>query len=269
MREIIEKRLKAVEEEHKVMILYACESGSRAWGFASQDSDYDVRFLYAHPTDWYLSIYPQRDVIEDINDGVLDINGWDLRKALQLLQKSNAPLREWLSSPIVYRSMDALVSPLKELAQQSLRPKSLCRHYLAMARKSFKTIQQQQESKIKTYLYTLRSLLCCQWIITHHSQPPMRFDELLAEFLPDRHGKIRSYLETLLAEKSRGTEAVCVGKQVFFEEYLLELIDEAESSILKNPDKIPLDSFDRMFRLMLQRIKQDSGILEIETQKTP
>ena len=252
MREIIEKRLKAVEEEYQVTIVYACESGSRAWGFASQDSDYDVRFLYAHPTEWYLSIYPQHDVIEDINNGVLDINGWDLRKGLQLLQKSNAPLREWLSSPIVYRSLETVMPPLRELMQQSLMPESLCHHYLAMARKSFEKIQQQQEAKIKTYLYTLRPLLCCRWMIVYQSQPPMRFDELLAEFLPDRQEKIRSYLDTLLTAKRREGEAACVKKQPFFEHYLQEQLYDAESGIPKNPDKLPLDSFDRVFRLILQ-----------------
>ncbi|MCP4402355.1 MAG: nucleotidyltransferase domain-containing protein [bacterium] len=255
MRGVIEKRLHAVEEEYQVTILYACESGSRAWGFASQDSDYDVRFLYAHSTDWYLSIYPQRDVIEDINDGVLDINGWDLRKALQLLQKSNAPLREWLHSPVVYCILDDVMPPLRELAQQSFMPESLCRHYLSMARKSFNTVQQQQDAKIKTYLYTLRSLLCCRWIVTHRSQPPMRFDELLAEFLPNRDEKIRNYLETLLIAKTEGHEATCVEKQDFFEHYLQEQLNETESAIPKNPDKLPLGIFDRTFRVILQHIK--------------
>src|SRR5690349_19783163 len=102
MHEEIVGRLGSVEEEFDVRVLYACESGSRAWGFASPDSDYDVRFVYVHKADYYLSIDDQRDVIEvPIND-LLDINGWELRKALRLFRKSNAPLYEWLQSPIVY-----------------------------------------------------------------------------------------------------------------------------------------------------------------------
>ena len=102
--------LKEIEARHGVAILYACESGSRGWGFASQDSDYDVRFIYQNPRNWYLSIDEKRDVIElPINDE-LDINGWDLRKALRLLRKSNPALFEWLSSPIVYRQDEEFVS---------------------------------------------------------------------------------------------------------------------------------------------------------------
>lgn len=94
MREEILKRLTDIEGEEDVKIFYACESGSRAWGFPSADSDYDVRFLYRHPEEWYLSVdlEEKRDVIErPINDD-LDISGWDLRKALKLLRKSNPPL---------------------------------------------------------------------------------------------------------------------------------------------------------------------------------
>jgi len=102
MKQKITSRLQEIEEKEKVRILYACESGSRAWGFPSSDSDYDVRFLYLHPVEWYLSIKKRRDVIESPISEQLDINGWDLQKALLLLRKSNPPLLEWLGSPIIY-----------------------------------------------------------------------------------------------------------------------------------------------------------------------
>ena len=104
MRQIILRELANLEKEHQVKILFACESGSRAWGFPSQDSDYDVRFIYLHPQDWYLSIEVERkrDVIELPISDDLDITGWDLRKALQLFKKTNPPLLEWLGSPIIY-----------------------------------------------------------------------------------------------------------------------------------------------------------------------
>jgi len=105
MKKRILQELDEIENKHGVKIIFACESGSRAWGFASEDSDYDVRFIYVHSKDWYLSIEKKRDVIELPLDEVLDINGWDIRKSLRLLRKSNAPLLEWLSSPIVYRNV--------------------------------------------------------------------------------------------------------------------------------------------------------------------
>lgn len=102
MQDIILDKLSAIEKENNIKILYAIESGSRGWGFASKDSDYDVRFIYTHPTDWYLSIEDKKDFIEVPIDDLLDINGWDIRKSLQQYKKSNPTLMEWLSSPIVY-----------------------------------------------------------------------------------------------------------------------------------------------------------------------
>jgi len=98
----IERRLNAIESDYGVKVLLACESGSRAWGFASDDSDYDVRFIYIQPTSWYLTVdlEDRRDVIETPIEGVWDINGWELRKALKLFSKSNPPLLEWLQSTI-------------------------------------------------------------------------------------------------------------------------------------------------------------------------
>jgi predicted nucleotidyltransferase len=107
VKEEILSRIIEIEDEEGVRIFFACESGSRAWGFPSSDSDYDVRFLYLHPTEWYLSVNLEhkRDVIERPISGDLDINGWDLRKALILLRKGNPPLMEWLGSPIIYREI--------------------------------------------------------------------------------------------------------------------------------------------------------------------
>src|SRR6056297_3590984 len=107
----IQSRLEALEQQENIHIALAVESGSRAWGFASSDSDYDVRFVYLRPTNWYLSIdlERRRDVIEQPIIDEYDVGGWDLRKALQLLRKCNPPLLEWLNSPIVYRSDEQLI----------------------------------------------------------------------------------------------------------------------------------------------------------------
>ena len=115
MQAEIKAKLDIIEQDNGVTILYACESGSRAWGFPSKDSDYDVRFIYVHPIHWYLSIVEKRDVIDLPVDGLLDINGWDLRKSLRLMQKSNSPLNEWLSSPIRYRCRDFAIHYIIEL----------------------------------------------------------------------------------------------------------------------------------------------------------
>jgi uncharacterized protein len=134
MRERIKERLAEIEKNEGVKILYACESGSRAWGFPSADSDYDVRFIYLHPVQWYLSIEKRRDVIEIPIFDNIDLSGWDLRKALQLFQKSNPPSFEWLGSPFVYMEQFSIIAKLRQLASVYYSSVASAYHYLHMAR---------------------------------------------------------------------------------------------------------------------------------------
>lgn len=135
MHERIVTQIQNIECEESVCIFYACESGSRAWGFPSADSDYDVRFVYLHPKDWYLSIDLEykRDVIERPIDDGLGINGWNLRKALQLLRKGNPPLIEWLGSPTVYLEQFTVVEKMRDLMTRWYSPVASLYHYLHMA----------------------------------------------------------------------------------------------------------------------------------------
>lgn len=138
MQEVITEQLDRLEREEQVRILYACESGSRAWGFPSQDSDYDVRFIYVRKPEWYLSIFDKRDVIERPISDKLDISGWDLRKALNLYRKSNPPLLEWLQSPIRYAEKYSVTEQLREISPLTFSPKSCMYHYLNMARGNYR-----------------------------------------------------------------------------------------------------------------------------------
>jgi predicted nucleotidyltransferase len=158
MIDTISSQLKMIEESYQVRILYALESGSRAWGFASLDSDYDVRFLYVHPVEWYLSIRDQRDVIEIPITDSLDINGWDLKKALKLFCKSNSPLLEWLRSPIVYRDVEGLAESLRNLIPTCFSPKNGMYHYLHMAKGNFREYLQVKASGLKNI-----SMCCAQF----------------------------------------------------------------------------------------------------------
>ena len=147
MRTKILEALRRIEEEEGVRIIYACESGSRAWGFASEDSDYDVRFIYVRPMDWYLSVDDRKDIVEVPVDDNLDINGWDLRKSLSLLRKSNSVILEWLASPVRYRTHDSYVPLLTELSQRAFLPQSSCRHYLGMARAAWARVKPKRRSR--------------------------------------------------------------------------------------------------------------------------
>ncbi|PWV54053.1 nucleotidyltransferase domain-containing protein [Chitinophaga sp. S165] len=178
MNDIIAEKLLAIEKEKNVRILYACESGSRAWGFASPDSDYDVRFIYAQPEDSYLSIEERKDVIELPVNEVLDISGWDIRKALQLFLKSNAPLYEWLQSDIVYKESTEFRSELFRMAGEYFSGRAGCHHYISMARNTFEHDLQEEQVRIKKYFYALRPALAALWIIEKKTVPPITFREL-------------------------------------------------------------------------------------------
>ena len=181
----IDVRLRAIEAEFGVCILYACESGSRGWGFASPDSDYDVRFIYVHPLAWYLQVHAQRDVIELPISDELDINGWELRKALGLLRKGNATVIEWLDSPIVYRADAGFLQSIRSAACEVHRPERSFHHYIHMARKNYREYLSGDTVRLKKYLYVLRPLLAALWIEQGRGVAPMRFQELVDAILAD------------------------------------------------------------------------------------
>lgn len=172
--------LAQLEAERGIHVLLAAESGSRAWGFASPDSDYDVRFVYAHPRDWYLRVFEGRDVIERMLPGDLDLSGWDLRKALRLYTRCNVALYEWLGSPIIYREDAAFTSRLRELLPQYFQPAAALHHYLGTARTTFNDHLAGEAVRLKKVFYFLRPILACRWIEHAASQPPTAFAELVA-----------------------------------------------------------------------------------------
>ena len=178
---LIQSALRNLETERNIRILYAVESGSRAWGFASPDSDWDVRFLYIHPQDWYLSISDQKETIEQMLPGDIDLSGWELRKALRLFGKSNPPLLEWLSSPIVYQENGTAAQALRNAAAQYLNPKSCMWHYLSMAHNNWTAYFKEgsSEARLKKYFYILRPLMACRWILERSEMAPMLFEEVL------------------------------------------------------------------------------------------
>jgi hypothetical protein len=202
----IERRLSAIESDFGVRILFACESGSRAWGFASDDSDYDVRFIYIHPTDWYLTVdlEDKRDVIETPIEGVWDINGWELRKALKLFSKSNPPLLEWLQSPIIYRENTVVIEKIRQLLPSHYSLSACLYHYLHMATKNYRTYLQGEEVWLKKYFYVLRPLLACRWLEHGLGAVPMEFERLVES--TDLSLEVRMAIARLLDEKRKGDE---------------------------------------------------------------
>ena len=186
MRDIIaeiNENLDEIERKEGVRILHAVESGSRAWGFASPDSDYDVRFVYARPKEDYLRLDELRDVIEWQLDEVLDINGWDLKKALRQFAKGNATLFEWSESPIIYRTTQEWAR-IKEVSKQYFSEKGAVYHYYGTAKRTLQDYLLEDTVRYKKYFYAIRPLLAARYIEEYHTAPPVLFDDLLKMDLP-------------------------------------------------------------------------------------
>lgn len=201
MRSDIGDTLARIEREENARLLIAIESGSRAWGFHSEDSDYDVRFLYARPVDWHLSVRAGRDVIERPIDDELDLGGWDLRKALGLILKSNAVVLEWLQSPIRYRDDAELRAALLGFCGRALRPKALAWHYLRLGTRQRGGLRQPDGGvKLKRYFYTLRPALALRWLRLHDGGlVPMDMARLMAE--TDLPPDVTGWIDALIAVK--------------------------------------------------------------------
>jgi predicted nucleotidyltransferase len=174
----IQLKLKEIATEKKVSLLYACETGSRAWGFPSPDSDYDVRFIYRHETRWYLSLSKHKDSIE-LMEGDLDATGWDLRKCLLLLNRSNVPLIERFQSPVIYWEEPGFKTEFKKLIAEYYNPIAVFFHHYSLAIKFWEDIKQQPDYKLKSLFYLFRSLLSCNWIIHDDSVLPMDIEGLM------------------------------------------------------------------------------------------
>ncbi|MCU0350377.1 MAG: nucleotidyltransferase domain-containing protein [Flavobacterium sp.] len=215
----IQNKLKAIELEKGVEILYAVESGSRAWGFASPDSDYDIRFIYKHDLDYYLSLWEQTDVIEFMTDEDLDGSGWDLRKAMKLLAKSNAPLLEWIYSPVVYYENEAFMNQMRALAKDCFSPVACLHHYLGTS-KNFMAVCDQEEVKLKSYFYALRTALAGKWIIENNTFPPVAFMELL----PIAPQNIQEKVKELMQIKANQDESYLHLKEELITDFLKETV---------------------------------------------
>lgn len=180
MEEKIIKYLSDLESKEEIKILLACETGSRAWGFPSPDSDFDVRIIYKHKKSWYLGLTEEKDTIEYfLDNNEIDISGWDLRKSLRLLWKSNPPLLERIQSPIVYRVDQDFLKGINLIAQETYSRIATIHHYLNMAKKAFDEVANSEEYKLKKFFYALRASVACFWILEREEIPPIEFGKLL------------------------------------------------------------------------------------------
>ncbi len=219
-KEIADK-LSEIERQEHVKILYAVESGSRAWGVESPDSDYDVRFVYVRSAEDYLSLRETKDVIEWQLDDVLDINGWDLRKTLIQFHKGNETLFEWANSPVVYKVTEEW-KEIYEAAKPYFSEKAALYHYYGTANSTFQQYLQGDSVRYKKYIYALRPLLACKYIETQHGIPPVRFEELLKQELPE---ELLEQVGEMLAVKGQSDEKELNPVMAVIQKYIADEIE--------------------------------------------
>ncbi len=243
----ISTALQQIATDEQIVILYACESGSRAWGFPSPDSDYDVRFIYLRPLSWYLSIDDRPDTIDLPVDSLLDLNGWDLRKALKLFKGSNSVIYEWIQSPIVYQAHSHLTTQLLELANSYYAPRAGIHHYLNMTISTYREHLQSDVVKLKKYFYALRPILAAKWIVTRQTFPPMVLTMLL-ELISDRQD-ILVEIDRLLTIKSTATEATMIPVSKILNNFIKLEIAACEQAVKLIPKHhVDALALDRLFQ---------------------
>ena len=203
----IDRRLDTLAGEDGVRLLLAIESGSRAWGFPSPDSDYDVRFIYVRPRRDYLALIPARDVIERPIVDEIDLNGWDIRKALGLMLRNNSVLSEWIESPIRYRDHDPVIGRMAELIDRHFDPHGFALHYAKLGRTSVaRWLTDDSGVAVKRYFYALRPALAIRVLRLDPSRrPPMQLQQLMAE--ADLSSSTCEEIERLVALKASTREA--------------------------------------------------------------
>ena len=251
IKEYIINRLHEIEIEHDIEIVFAVESGSRAWGFESTDSDYDIRFIYRHRESWYLQVLPKRDVIEYPIIDDFDYSGWDLKKTLFLLSKSNPVLFEWLRSPIVYIKNEDFYKKLSEVSGEYFSKISSTYHYLHMAKGNYREYLKKDMVKIKKYFYVIRPILACMWIEEFGESPPMEFEQLLK--LIESNTQLHSKITELLKRKKKGLELGLENRIDEINNFIEMKFNYFESIVLEynkqqKPDEEYLDS---IFRYLL------------------
>lgn len=250
-------RLGKIEEAEGVTILFAVESGSRAWGFPSPDSDNDVRFFYTRPLGDYLGLKEPRDVIERPIDGLWDIGGWDLRKALTLLVKGNATVAEWLSSPLIYREHGPFPYKLRDLIKRNANPAASARHYYGLTNTCYQseiaryptsaqvdryvaegtTVKGMVTVNLKKYLYAIRGAVSIAWIRRYDEVPPMTMPALMSmDIVPT---DVRDEINKLLTLKSTMGEFGFGTRRLALDTFIEETLSWVKE---RGMDRIPEDT---------------------------
>lgn len=244
---VIDNKLTEIEQQENIRILYSCESGSRAWGFPSPDSDYDVRFIYMRGLDNYLSLMPKKDQLTyPINDE-LDFVGWDVVKLLKLMTKSNTTPFEWLQSPVIYREDEAIKKQLWDLCQGYFGQRGNTFHYVGIAESAMSTMKNEQIG-IKKLFYVLRPLLAATWCIEKNSIAPMNIYPML-ELLPE---DLRDEVVALIKLKETVHEGYLITIEPKLKNWIMTTFDECrDKARLLEKSSLSIEKADDYFKSLI------------------
>jgi predicted nucleotidyltransferase len=238
--------LTRIEATHGVRIVYAVESGSRAWGFASPDSDYDIRFIFIRSAESYVSVHEGLESIDLPLEGELDAGGWDIRKAARLLGKSNGALVEWLHSPIIYRNENGFRERWQSMAAEIFSPRASSDHYRGLAKQMVLGKLRDDRVRAKDYLYALRSVLAAKWIAETHSIPPVPFAELFGT----APLAVQALIPELLEHKARMAESERMERLPELDMFLQDFLESISTLPQGSGD---FHSLDRLLRSEIRR----------------
>ncbi len=238
----IQRRIDLAEQQHNVKVIYAVESGSRAWGFASPNSDYDIRFIYAHPKDWYVAVNleEKRDVIEYPIIDEIDISGWDVRKALRLFKKSNPSFIEWLHSSVVYRDNGVFAQSARNLLVSGYSIDKGIYHYLSMAKTNYRGYLRKPMVPLKKYFYVLRPLLSILWLEQKGIPAPIEFEKL--RFLVQDNPLLDQAITELVTRKKLALEKEIAPTIPVINEFIITQLDRLEKFSGVKSNNIPKDN---------------------------
>lgn len=251
VKEEIIKRLKRTEEKEDVRILMAIESGSRAWGFASPNSDYDVRFIYSRAKDWYLAVdlEDKRDVIEYPIVDEIDLNGWDVRKALKLYWKSNPAFVEWIQSPMTYINSGKFREESRKILPSIYSVEKGIYHYRSMAKTNYRGYLRKDVVPLKKYFYVLRPLFAIQWLEKYGSAAPIEFNRVL-ELIKDN--ELLDTVYELLAKKRVSEEKMLAPAIPVLNKFIESELSRLEGIKLSKSDrKMEMTQLNELFHMIL------------------
>lgn len=245
---IILHELEQVEQTHNVAILFSCESGSRSYGYPSANSDYDVRFVYVHPVEWYLKLYKEPDVINWKLDDQLDIVGWDLSKFLTLMNKSNATVFEWINSPYKYTGTTA-IQPVCKSSCCFMNKYKLAKHYEGLAKKFLLGLEGCDTVPIKKYLYMVRCILSAMRVYSTGS-----IDVRLPALLDLAPSSVKESCNDMMSIRLTSDENYEIARSEVIEEYVSDMLPSLDASLTEDKNTRDDNKVNEMFLDVVNRV---------------